>query len=98
MGSMQVCMANADCPAGQTCNMIGGGGGGGMGGGKKICGAPPCTAGSCGAGMVCCEGRAGGIAACAPAGAMGCNVICAPRLPTARLARRARRERLRARP
>ncbi len=73
MGSMQVCMANADCPAGQTCNMIGGG----MGGGNKICGAPPCTAGSCGAGMVCCEGRAGGIAACAPAGAMGCNVICA---------------------
>jgi Cys-rich repeat protein len=77
MGSMQVCAANADCPAGQTCNMAAGGGFGGMGGGNKTCGAPPCTAGSCGAGMVCCEGRAGGLAACAATGAMGCNVLCA---------------------
>ncbi len=68
MGSMQVCAANADCPAGQTCNMAGGGGGGGMGGGNKICGAPPCTAGSCGAGMVCCTAGAGSVCVATDAG------------------------------
>ena len=68
MGSMQVCAATADCPSGQTCNMAGGG--------TMTCGAPACTAGSCGAGMVCCAGRGGAVDNCQATGAAGCIAIC----------------------
>lgn len=48
MGSAQVCQATTECPTGQKC-MAGGGGG------AMTCVVPPCTPGSCGAGMVCCS-------------------------------------------
>ncbi len=71
MGSVEVCGATADCPSGQTCNM--------GAGGEMTCGTPPCTAGSCGAGMVCCT-AAGGGAACQATDAGTCTagrVVCA---------------------
>jgi hypothetical protein len=44
----QVCAATMECATGETCQAQGQGQ-------PMICAAPPCTAGSCGAGMVCCS-------------------------------------------
>jgi loricrin len=56
MGSRQLCLSAADCPASQVCMGFGGGGVGGTGGGTMICQLPQCTGGSCGSGQVCCTG------------------------------------------
>jgi hypothetical protein len=44
----QVCAATTECAAGETCQAQGQGQ-------PMICATPPCTAGSCAAGMVCCS-------------------------------------------
>lgn len=48
MGSVQVCLQDAECGAGNQCN------------GNGTCGPIPCTSTSCGDGQVCCRGQGGG--------------------------------------
>ncbi|MEY2935636.1 MAG: hypothetical protein RL033_6385 [Pseudomonadota bacterium] len=48
MGSVQVCLEDAECGAGNQCN------------GNGTCGPVPCTSTSCGGGQICCRGQGGG--------------------------------------
>src|SRR5688572_22684568 len=60
MGSVQVCLEDAECGAGNQCN------------GNGTCGPIPCTSTSCAGGQICCRGQGGGAQnQCAAADAAG---------------------------
>jgi hypothetical protein len=63
MGSVQVCLEDEECGAGNQCNN------------NETCGPIPCTATSCGGGELCCRNQGGGggnnVAACVAPGGDG---------------------------